>query len=290
MFDSNRRWAWAPIPSAALFAALVMGLSVPGWALVAHTGVHPGLPVFALMWCPAAAALLAAWISRRRIGQFGWRWPGFAPMAAAYAIPALYAVSAYAAIWASGLGRPDTLHFLAVTHRAFWPALPLLATVAVLGNCLAGLGEEIGWRGFLVPVLAERFGLAGTALISGAIWTAWHLPLILFGDYHGATPAWYSVTCFTVLVMAVAFLFAWLRLASGSLWPCMLLHAVHNTAVQSIFTPLTSDTGRTAWFTGEFGAALPIAAILAVVAVLVLSPMRRAWRQEGVVAPRFSLR
>jgi membrane protease YdiL (CAAX protease family) len=285
MYDSTWRRTRAPIPSVALYLVLVMAFSVPGWALLAHTGVHPGLAVFALMWCPAAAALLSAWISRRPIGAFGWGWPGLPFMAAGYAIPALYASAAYGVVWALGLGRPDPLHFLAATHRTVWPAIPLFATVAVLGNGLSALGEEIGWRGFLVPVLADRFGLAGTALISGAIWTAWHLPLILLGGHPMGTPASYGIMCFTVLVLAESFLFAWLRLASGSLWPCVLLHAVHNTAVQSIFTPLTADTGHTAWFIGEFGAALPAAAILAAIAVLRWAPLRRGWGKAGTVAP-----
>jgi hypothetical protein len=47
-----------------------------------------------------------------------------------------------------------------------------------------------------------------------------------------------------------------MRLKSGSLWTGALLHASHNLYVQGIFTPLTRNTGKTAWFIDEFGAIL----------------------------------
>ncbi len=269
--------AMAPRWSAAIYTALVALFSLSFWVLVAKRGVHDTPAVVALMYCPAAAAFVAAWISRRRIGAFGWGWPKFGFLAAGYAIPVTYAVAAYAIVWALGLGRPDLLHYANATHHLFWQTLPLLAVVGVLGGCIAALGEEIGWRGFLVPVLAQRFGFAATALISGAIWAAWHVPLIVFGDYNGGTPAWYSVACFAVGVLGVGFLFAWMRLRSGSLWPCVMLHAVHNTIVQEVLTPLTADTGHTAWFIDEFGAVLPLCIIAAAALIVRLWPVD-SWR------------
>jgi uncharacterized protein len=123
------------------------------------------------------------------------------------------------------------------------------------------LGEEIGWRGFLVPELFKKMGFTGTALFSGIIWALWHYPVLIGADYNAGTPAWYGLTCFTVMVLALSFIFAWLRLKSGSLWTAALLHASHNLYVQAIFTPLTHKSGSTAWFIDEFGLALPIVTI-----------------------------
>jgi len=86
-------------------------------------------------------------------------------------------------------------------------------------------------------------------------------PLLIWSDYNSGTPTWYSLTCFTVMVISVSFIFAWMRLKSGSLWTGALLHASHNLYVQGIFTPLTRDTGKTAWFIDEFGAVLPLVAL-----------------------------
>jgi membrane protease YdiL (CAAX protease family) len=92
------------------------------------------------------------------------------------------------------------------------------------------------------------------------VWSCWHFPLLIWGDYNNGTPTWYGLTCFTVLVLSISFVFAWMRLKSGSLWTAAILHASHNLYIQAIFTPLTRNTGKTAWFIDEFGAILPIVA------------------------------
>ena len=79
---------------------------------------------------------------------------------------------------------------------------------------------------------------------------------------NAGTPTWFGLTCFTVMVLALSFIFAWMRLKSESLWSAALLHASHNLYVQSIFTPLTHKSGNTAWFFDEFGVVLPIITIV----------------------------
>jgi membrane protease YdiL (CAAX protease family) len=124
------------------------------------------------------------------------------------------------------------------------------------------LGEEIGWRGFLVPELAKQHGFAATAVISGFIWALWHYPLLLLGDYHPSTPVWYYHPLFTLLLPAISFVWTWMRLKSGSLWPGVFLHAAHNTFIQRFFDPLTVYNDKTSYVAGEFGWALRVSAIL----------------------------
>jgi membrane protease YdiL (CAAX protease family) len=112
-----------------------------------------------------------------------------------------------------------------------------------------------------VPALAERFSFTATAFISGCIWAVWHYPVLIFADYNAGTPTWYGLTCFTVMVIAMSFIFAWMRLKSGSLWTGVLLHGSHNLFVQQFFDPITTDTGRTKYVIGEFGAGLAIVCI-----------------------------
>jgi membrane protease YdiL (CAAX protease family) len=101
----------------------------------------------------------------------------------------------------------------------------------VLTTAWATLGEELGWRGLLVPELARRFSFTATALISGVAWAAWHVPVMVLADYHNpGAPLWFGLVCFAVLVIGISFAFAWLRLKSGSVWPTVLLHASHNVA------------------------------------------------------------
>jgi membrane protease YdiL (CAAX protease family) len=142
-------------------------------------------------------------------------------------------------------------------------------------SCVSALGEELGWRGLLVPELAKLTTFTRTALISGAIWALWHTPLILFADYNSGAPKPYAVLCFAVAVIGISFAFAWLRLRSGSVWTGMLMHASHNLWIQGFFDRVTIDTGRTRWFTTEFGAAL---ALVAVIVALVF------WRLRHTIA------
>jgi membrane protease YdiL (CAAX protease family) len=55
------------------------------------------------------------------------------------------------------------------------PPLPL-AAVLLLALLFNGYGEEIGWRGFLLPHLLERYGTVKSALLVAAVWAGWHTP------------------------------------------------------------------------------------------------------------------
>jgi membrane protease YdiL (CAAX protease family) len=114
--------------------------------------------------------------------------------------------------------------------------------------------------------MAGLLGFAGSVIIIGVIWAAWHMPLLLFGSYNSGTNWWVSVPCFVVLVLSLSVIPTWLRLRSGSVWPCAILHASHNLLIQGFFTPLTGERGTaTSYAIGEFGIAVP--AVLLVVAI-----------------------
>ena len=63
------------------------------------------------------------------------------------------------------------------------------------------------------------------------------------------------------MVVGISFLYAWMRLKSGSLWTGVFLHASHNLWGQGIFDPLTTDTGKTRFVIGEFGIGLALAGV-----------------------------
>jgi membrane protease YdiL (CAAX protease family) len=238
------------------FLGLTFGLSAIFWALIISAGslgVHGGIYVFALMWCPGVSALITRLIFQRNVRGEGWglgqpRW-----LALAYVMPIVYATVVYGLVWLSGLGGVDLSRF----------KTPVVTFVVIgsLQSLLSATGEELGWRGFLVPTLMRTKSFTQTALISGATWAGWHFPLIIGADYNGGTPPWYSTLCFAVMVVAMGFPFAWLRLRSGSVWPAAILHASHNLFVQAFFDRVTVDTGPTRWLTGEFGAGLALAFI-----------------------------
>jgi membrane protease YdiL (CAAX protease family) len=234
-------------------------------------GAGGGIYVVGLMWCPALAAFATLKLKRRKLSELGWRWPHTTYAAMSWFIPLLYATIAYSFVWATGLGGfPNHEVMQHLVSRMGLRTSPVVSTVVyvlltgsfgLVENLATALGEEIGWRGFLVPELFKTMGFTSTALISGVVWACWHYPILIWGDYNAGTPTWYGLTCFTILVVAMSFVFAWMRLKSGSLWVGALLHASHNLYIQDIFSPLTSNTGKTAWFIDEFGAVLPAVAV-----------------------------
>jgi membrane protease YdiL (CAAX protease family) len=101
--------------------------------------------------------------------------------------------------------------------------------VAAFVNLLPALGEELGWRGWLLPKLMP-LGALPAILISGVVWGAWHAPLILLGYNYPDAPGWLGMTAMIVMCTLVGAVFGWLRLRSGSVWPAALAHAAFNGA------------------------------------------------------------
>jgi membrane protease YdiL (CAAX protease family) len=250
-----------------LFSSVFYFLILRAHALSAGAGTY----TTGIMWCPALATFTTLVLNRRRLTELGWRWPARKYAAMSWYIPLLYAGIAYVFVWVSGLGGfPNHQFMQELVGRMGLRLSPgastllyvlLVGSFGLIGSLGRALGEEIGWRGFLVPELAKTMSFTSTALISGIVWASWHYPVLIWGDYNAGTPSWYGLTCFTVMVVAIAVVFAWLRLKSGSLWTGAILHASHNLYVQAIFTPLTQDRGKTAWFIDEFGAVLPMVAV-----------------------------
>jgi uncharacterized protein len=210
--------------------------------------------VIPLMWAPAIAALITTLIFQRNVRGLGWGLGKPIYYLIAFLLPIIYAGIAYGVVWLLGLGELDT----SALGGNFFAALLNTLTVGLVPSIFLAVGEEIGWRGLLVPQLSRLNNFTRTALISGIIWGFWHVPLIISGDYSSGAPVWYTVACFMVLIVGMSFAFAWLRLASGSLWPAVLMHAVHNTFIQSVLDEITVDTGNTLFLTTEFGLGLAI--------------------------------
>jgi len=258
----------ASSPRARVFSylALTLAFSSIFYGLCLRYGMKQTY-IFGLMWCPAVAGLLATLLTKRSLREFGWRLGKPRYLLAGWWIPVAYSWPAYVFVWATGLGgfpsQEGVDRFRNLLHMPSAPTWVVLvvayvagAFFAVLFSCLSAAGEEIGWRGFLVPELMKFNSFSRTALISGVIWTAWHVPLIVWSHYNSGTPSWYAVTCFALMVISISFVFAWLRMKSGSVWPAVLLHATHNAIIQGYLDALTVNRGRTNYFIGEFGCAM----------------------------------
>ena len=266
----------SPQKKVGLFLFLTFTLSLFSYVPIIRAGtlsVNGGLFVLIIMWSPGLAAILTQLISAHTLRGLGWHFGSARWLGLAYILPIIYALPVYAFTWFAGLGvfpNPARIASLAEKYSSTNLATILTifiltnATVGMLENLISALGEEIGWRGLLMPELAKMTSFTKTALISGVIWAIWHMPAVLLADYNngGSTPVAYSAKCFAVMIIAISFPFAWLTLKSGSLWPAVVLHASHNLFIQAVFDGLTGNTRITPYIIGEFGIGLVLTSIV----------------------------
>lgn len=231
------------------------------------------------MWCPGIAAIVTQLIYERNIQGFGWGLSRAKYMAIGFFLPVAEISFEYLAAFILGyasfstnaimknIGSIGALGIISTTQLVAI-FLALTAVISFVANIVAVLGEEIAWRGFLVPELKQSMPFWKTSLIIGLIWSIWHFPIILFADYRNSFPWWYAIPVFTAGLVIYSFVLAWLRFKSNSIWPCVLMHATSNLVIQSIFDPLTIKTTTGKFLLGEYGFGMIIITIVALPFVL----------------------
>lgn len=252
-----------------LFLAFAFS-SVPYYLMIhsGRIGIGNGMVSAFLMWCPGLAAFATCGLSGIDVGTLGWNWRPARYQAWAYLIPILYSLPVYLGVWIFIRGSFSFSTFVDSVGESFGThspraaalllGIPLYASIGVVGGVARTLGEEIGWRGFLLPRLVQQTGFTWGCLLSGCVWAVWHYPVLLFADYNAGTSPAYALTCFTLMVFAASFIWGWLRLKSKSVWTSAILHASHNAFIQAIFDRMTAPTGRTLYVTTEFGGGLVV--------------------------------
>ncbi|MCD4802657.1 MAG: CPBP family intramembrane metalloprotease [Anaerolineales bacterium] len=195
----------------------------------------------AAMWMPGLGAIIATMLGEKKelktlgLGKLGkkkiylWAW----------LVPILAVLVTGVVSWLFGWGKFDPTFQLirqAVEGLPDVPetALPLLLTaqiaaaltVAPLFNTLFALGEELGWRGYLLPKLLP-LGQIPAMLISGVIWGIWHAPAILQGHNYPENPV-LGVGMMIVFTVLLGIIFSWLYLKTKSPWAPALAHGTVN--------------------------------------------------------------
>ena len=214
------------------------------------------------MFCPLAATLLVKKVFLHQPTGIGWKVQGKRRYwLAAWFGPAVFTVLAallYFAVFSSRLdlsgswlvtaygGEMDaeTLRSqLGVSNLSYLLETGLFAiTLAPPINMLFAVGEEAGWRGYMMPQLKECFGLLNGRLLGGVIWGVWHWPIMLLTGYEygtnylGAPVLGLVVWC--VVCFALNTLLDWLYEKTGCIWVSAIAHGAFN-AVAALFTVLT---------------------------------------------------
>lgn len=197
------------------------------------------------MWAPGLAHILTRWVT----GE-GWQGMRLAPRLkkgwgywlAAWVLPALLTLAGVAV-------------FFAIFPRYFDPSLSVIRSMLPAGqelpfspmiiillqllqailisplvNSLFTLGEELGWRAYLLPKLMPLGGRKAM-LILGVIWGVWHWPVIAMGHNYGLNYAgapWLGMLAMVWFTLVIGIFLGWASLRGGSVWPAVIGHAAIN--------------------------------------------------------------
>ncbi|WP_395398855.1 CPBP family intramembrane glutamic endopeptidase [Arthrobacter sp. UC242_113] len=251
--------AWSAAHRLPLFFALAFAIS---WLLWPLTLLNPNSSPL-IPFGPALAAAITAYLAGgkaemlRLLRQLArWRVAGRWYLAAAGLPCLLVAVSAGLTV-SGGAPAPE------IGPNPGW--FMLLGTFAFT-LVAVGLFEELGWRGYALPLLQRDRPALSAALLLGLVWAAWHLPELL-SDPTGQRPP----LPFLLMVLAQSVLLAWLYNSSGSVPICMVFHAAFNTFGALVFPAMLGPDYLTLWWTV---ALLHVLAALVVIAVA--GPLRLA--------------
>ena len=221
-------------------------------ALQGNTGAFQ-LIMVVCMFMPLLAAVLAR-VPLRDLGwkprlRQNWRW-----LLAAWLLPALLMVLGAAVYFLCFPARfdPSGKTLLAQLEAAGPEALAqfqaqalpvsfflLIQAAAALSyapfvNIFPSLGEEIGWRGVMLPRLKERFGRRKGLLLGGVIWGAWHWPVMLLAGYEYGLSYWgfpvLGMLTFCLFTTALGIFLDLLYEKTGSIWYPALGHGAVNAA------------------------------------------------------------
>ena len=103
--------------------------------------------------------------------------------------------------------------------------------IAPIINFIPALGEELGWRGYLLPRLCEKYKPIIAVIISGAIWGVWHAPMIAMGHNYGLGYRFApigGILAMIVFCIFVGAIFSYVSLKSKSAIPAAIGHGMLN--------------------------------------------------------------
>ena len=100
-----------------------------------------------------------------------------------------------------------------------------LLTPVVAPQCL---GEELAWRGWLLPKLTERFGQLRAVLLTGLVWGLWHAPVVAMGYNYGEGHPLANVAAMVLFCLVLGVIQGFLFWRTDSIWGPVLFHAAVN--------------------------------------------------------------
>ncbi|HEY2492473.1 MAG TPA: CPBP family intramembrane glutamic endopeptidase [Paenibacillus sp.] len=240
---------------AIIFTAIVMSL-----ALV--FSLTPGMNGFMYMMTPALSVLIMMFmVTRDGYSKQGWAAIGLNKLGVkgwkfAFLIPIIPVVLGFGIVLLMGLSKmviPES--FQGISWKVFPLVIVILYVKAVI---MESMGEELGWRGYLLPRML-RLGEKKAMLLNGLIHGLWHFPIILnTTEYHAGENLWILLPFTLASTIFLGPVIGTLRLRTGSVWTASILHTSHNLFSLILTSLVVSNSPASKYIAGDMGLVIVI--------------------------------
>jgi len=272
--------------TAAIFSVLVLVMALGVALVIRILELTPNLGMWILWSCtPTVAALIMLLvITREGYSKKGWMSLGLHRLGLsvwwiAFGLTLLITVAASVVVWATPLAS------FVVPEGGIVDTIISFLIQFVLFTLTFALWEEIGMRGYLLPRLLS-LGRRRALALSGLVWAAWHMPLILLTPVFPVGNKLISLPLFVATVVAASFVYGYLRIYTGSVWPASIAHSVHNAAWGALgaFTATSYPVIVNKYLVGDYGIFILVGAVIGAIWV-----GRRLMGRSGPDEPRPSV-
>lgn len=266
----------------AIFFLVLAAISVPIEMDIIRNGLEMDRFV-PLLYVPAFASIVARVVVREGFSDISFRLDARARRGMLHGIlyPLAVGIPAFSIAFALKVidFAPPSTHPLGFEipgnslEVRFLAGLAIALSVGLLGLTPLAVGEEIGWRSYLLTRLIQG-RIRYPVLVSGLVWAFWHAPLILSGRYIPGSYLKVSFVLFAVTMVSLGSLLARLRLETASIWPPIVLHAAWNSIIVAFLGQCTTNKDAAAIWVSEGG--IFVSLWMLCVAIIV----HWAWRRD----------
>jgi membrane protease YdiL (CAAX protease family) len=250
---------YRPLRQIVVYLCITYGLTLAIALALPHAGITP---LIAIAFPVIAVALTVAFTVPRGQRRAVWARVGFNPRRGRGLLIAVVGPAVIIAV-SFGVAAAFGVVSLPGLGPGFGRGVLNVALTTII-FAVVFLGEEIGWRGYLLFRVAELMSGRRAAVITGAFHAIYHLPLLLLTTtYQSEGKRWIVVPVVMITLTLAGVWYGWLRLWSGSIWPVSLSHSAFNNLMETVAgATITTSPAMMAYVTTETGVMTMITMVL----------------------------
>jgi len=250
---------YRPLRQIVVFLCITYGLTLAIALALPHAGIAPLLAIPVPVIAMALTVAFAVPHGQRRVV---WAAVGFNPRRGRGLLIGVLGPAVIIAVSFGVAAAFGVVQFSGLPPGFGRAVLNIIVTIIIFA--VVFLGEEIGWRGYLLFRVAELTSGRRAAVITGAFHAIFHLPLLLLTTtYQNEGKRWIVVPMVMVTLTLAGVWYGWLRLWSGSIWPVSLSHSAFNNLMAGVVGLATaSSPAMMAYVTTETGVVTMITLVL----------------------------